>query len=295
MYKIVCADPALQQKLSKPEQYFIPEVLRELSIVLQALKRDGTLAGTDFYDTNTNKVSMKTFYLFYKPRIYTGEDGEISQEILLIDLKTKSSEVLKQRFSVSDNWDDKDVVESIPQYDKPIKIIAALQYIYEGIEDSFELGSALGHRGKKREYIARHGNYAKHTLEQLKLITRIKEEHHWSAHLTEKGKLIAEAPSEELKLRLLIEAMLNYPPVWRIIVAVTERQGELGDKEILTDELVKDLTFPEVLRDSDTSKRRAQTLRNWIKWISDYSGIPIWLHKDGVQLLIPMLYAENKI
>ncbi|WP_193200376.1 hypothetical protein [Nostoc sp. MG11] len=56
--------------------------------------------------------------------------------------------------------------------------------------------------------------------------------------------------------------------------------------------MVKELTFPEVFQEADTSNRRSQTLKNWIKWISKKSGIPIRTHEAGVQLTIPMLFAE---
>ena len=55
----------------------------------------------------------------------------------------------------------------------------------------------------------------------------------------------------------------------------------------------KNLVFPEILRGADTSNRRSQTLKNWIKSISIFFGMPIRLHNRGMQLTIPMLYAEN--
>ena len=111
--------------------------------------------------------------------------------------------------------------------------------------------------------------------------------------LTEKGRRIAEGINDDLKLRLLYEAMLHYAPVWRIIVAVSEIDSQLNEDLILNDELVKNLVFPEILRGADTSNRRSQTLKNWIKSISIFFGMPIRLHNRGMQLTIPMLYAEN--
>ncbi|MBD2607564.1 hypothetical protein H6G81_24320 [Scytonema hofmannii FACHB-248] len=68
----------------------------------------------------------------------------------------------------------------------------------------------------------------------------------WLIELTQKGRLIAEAPNEDLQVRLLIEAMLSYPPVWRIIDAVSLKQSQLNSVLVLNDEVVKELTFPEV-------------------------------------------------
>jgi hypothetical protein len=250
------------------------------------LKRDGHFSKTDFYDVNTNKISGVTCNLFYRPDF-------TKNEVLLIDVKVKPADVFKQRFKIADDWDDKKVVESIPQYDQPKKIVKALVLIHQGVKDSYDLGWHLEHRGKKKEYIKRHGQYAKHALEQLKLITNKRQGNQWLTELTEKGRLIAEAPNKDLQFRLLVEAMLNYYPVWRILAAVSESDGQLNDGLVLNDELVKIITFPEILRGAKTSNRRSQTLKNWIKWISKYCGIPIRVHKDGVQLTIPMLYGEG--
>ncbi|MFE1744784.1 hypothetical protein [Coleofasciculus sp. H7-2] len=285
MFKI-SADPRLQKELSNPEKYYPPEVCYELNQFLEILKRDGHLSKTDFYDVNTNKISGVTCNLFYRPNF-------ANKEVLLIDVKMKPADVYKQRFKIADDWDDKNVVESSPQYDQPKKIVKALILIHQGVTNSYDLGYKLGHRGKKKQYISRHGQYAKHTLEQLKLITNKRQGNKWLTELTEKGRLIAEAPDQDLQFRLLIEAMLNYPPVWRVLAAVSERGGQLNDGLVLNDELVKNLTFPEILRGADTSNRRSQTLKNWIKWISRYCGIPIHIHDGGVQLTIPMLYGEG--
>jgi hypothetical protein len=286
MFEIKCAGSILQKQLSNMEASYPPEVCQELSSILRILQRDGQFTRTDFYDINTNRISAATCYLFYR------SDFE-REEVLIIDLKLKPADVFKQRFKVMDDWDDKDTVESIPQYDDPLKIVQAVELIHRGTTSSYDLGYELGHRGKKEKYISRHGQYAKHTLEQLGLISRVRTGRQWLLNLTDKGRAIAEAPDRDLQLTLLIRAMLSYSPVWRIIVAVTEREGEMGGRLVLNDDLVKKLTFPEVLQSSDTSNRRSMTLKNWIKWISRYSGIPIWLNTDGIQLPIEMLYEDD--
>lgn len=281
------AESELQKQLNKPGDYYPPEVCVEFNQFLEILRRDGQFSKTDFYDVNTNQISGMTCNLFYRPDFEKGE-------VLIIALKVKPADVFRQRFNIRDEWDDKDVIESIPQYDQPEKIVRAIELIHQGVQDSYELGYKLEHRGKKKEYISRHGQYAKHTLEQLKLIIRTRKGKKLIVELTEKGRRIAEGINDELKLRLLYEAMLHYPPVWRIIVAVSEIDSQLNDDLILNDELVKNLVFPEILRGADTSNRRSQTLKNWIKRISKFSGIPIRLHNSGMQLTIPMLYAENE-
>jgi hypothetical protein len=284
MFSINCVGAELQQKL-KTLQY-PDEVVQELSHFLEILQRDGHIIRTDFCDINTNKISAVTFNLFYRTDFS-------KKEVLIVDVKVKPADVFKQRFTIVDDWDDKNVIASIPQYDKPAKIIQAIELIHQGVTDSYELGYRLGHRGRKEKYISRHGQYAKHTLEQLKLVSITRKGNKWPIKCTDKGMLIAAAPNRIWQYRLLIEAMLNYPPVWQVIVKVTEGEGELNDGLILNDELIKNLVFPEVLREADTSNRRAQTLKNWIKWISQNSGLPIRLHQDGVQLSIPKLYSEE--
>ncbi|MDZ8070434.1 MAG: hypothetical protein RMY64_33305 [Nostoc sp. DedQUE08] len=284
MFEIV-STTELQNKIKNLQGYYPPEACQEINHFLEILKQDGHLSKTNFYDINTNEIAGLYCNLFYKP--YLEE-----KKVLLIDIKMKAADIFKQRFTIEDDWDDNICVDSIPQYDKPKKIIEAILLIYQGITDSYELGYKLGNRGKKDVYISRHGQYAKQALEALKLITRMRQGNKWLTELTQKGRLIAEAPNEDLQVRLLIEAMLSYPPVWRIIDAVSLKQSQLNSVLVLNDEVVKELTFPEVLKDADTSNRRSQTLKNWIKWISKKSGIPIRIHEEGVQLTIPMLFAE---
>lgn len=293
MFEIRFAGSELQQKFQYAERYYPPEVCQELRLILSILQKNGQFTRTDFYDTNTERISAETFYLFYRTNVIRKGKRILNKEVLIIDVKMKPADVLKQRFSILNEWDDKDVVASIPQYDQPRKLIRAIELIHEGTTDSHQLGHQLGHRGKKTDHVARHGNYAKHALEQLNLITRTRRGNTWDTKLTERGCLIAQSPNASLKVRLLIEAMLNYHPVWQIVTAVTVKESELGSGEVLTDDLIKNLTFPEAVRDADTSKRRSQTLRQWIKWISDNSGIPIRLYPDMVQLPIPMIYSTN--
>lgn len=279
MFSIQFCDSQLKKKIAARDQFYPPEVCQELPQFLEALERDGDINGVDYYKGDIKKISAVTFSLYYV-------SNTPEKIVKLIDLKVKSAELLRERFTIEDSWDDKDVIPSIPQYDVPEKIIQALELIDRGVSNSYDLGYKLGHRGKQDRYISRHGQYAQHTLEQLKLIVRTQEGPSKIPELTEKGRLIAQAHNKDLKERLLIEAMLSYQPVWQIIGAVTEGEDDLNDG------LIKHLAFPEEFHGADTSNRRSQTLKNWIKWISAKSGIPIRLHRDGVQLTIPLLYSN---
>ncbi len=286
----ILVDQETQEKINNPEKYFPPEACAEIKYFIQILERDGQLTKTDFYDINTNKISGVAVNLFYRVNF-------TKNQVLIIDIKVKSTDILKQRFQINDDYNDQDVLDKIPQYDQPKKIIKAIILIDKGVKDSYNLGCELGHKAKKEKDIARHGQYAMQALEQLDLITRIKIEkvRKLEPKLTEKGKLIVNAPNEDLRCRLLIEAMLKYHPVWKILVAVSKNEDQPHNNMILNDELVKNLIFPKELHGADTTNRRSQTLKNWIKWICKFSGIPIYVNEHSVQLPIPMLFAESTI
>lgn len=272
---------SLQKKFQNLEENFPPEVCQEIPQFLRALKQYGEVSKADFFFGSIYKISAHTFELSYLTDFS-------SRKITIIDLQVKSLNLLKERFSISDSWDDKEVLPRIPQYDVPQKIIQAIELINKGIDDSYELGRKLGHRGKQKKYIARHGQYAKASLEELGLIKRTRSSRRLVSEITAKGKFIVDAPDDDTKKRLLVEAMLNYHPVWLVMGKVTEG----GQK--LTDRLVLDTIFPEEVQGADTSPRRAQTIKNWVKWISKYSGIPIHLDEEFLQLTIPMLYADHE-
>lgn len=295
MFNLVYVNSKLKQELENPEAIYPVEVCKEVSELIAILKRDGQLTKTDFFDSNTHRISGRTLYLFYRPQIISPKSNVSQREVLILGLQIKPADVFMQRFSIKDEWDDKDVIGTLPQYDNPKKLIKALRFIHQGILDSYDLGCELGHTAKKTKDVRRHGNYAHTALEELKLIIRVRQGRSLVPYLTEQGKLIAESSSEKVAIELLIKSMLNYPPIWQIISAVTHRAGDLSPEKVLTDELVKDLVFPEILHQVDTSIRRSQTLKSWVKWISKSSGIPIWIYEEGLQLPIPMLYADVEI
>lgn len=285
MYEFEYWDDSLKKKLTNLENHFPPEVCQELPQFLQALREKGEVSKADFKlggVSGISEISGNTF------KLSVTLDSP-NRKIKVIDITVKSLELLRDRFSLSDNWNDNEVLARIPQYDNPEKIIKALQFISQGIDESYDLGWQLGHRAKKEKDISRHGQYAKSTLEQLGLIARTRQSRKLKSEVTAKGKLIVEAPDEDTQKRLLIEAMLNYKPVWLIMGKVTE------DGQKLTDQLVLETVFPPEDWEADTSSRRSQTLKNWVKWISKYTGIPIHLEENVLQLTIPMLYGQSEV
>jgi len=294
MFKILTSNE-VQNRLKNLEKEYPCEVRSEIKHYIEILQRDGIMSKTDFYDTNTNKISGFACNIFFRTNFQ-------KKEVLIIDIRIKIVGVLKQRFKIDDEWDDEEVL-TIPQCDKPQKLIRTIELIYQGINDSAEIAYHLGNRANTKKDNARHGQYAKQALRLLKLAIKVDNDTNLKKskgskelvhELTAKGRLIAEATNNsDLQSRLLIESMLNYPPVWRIIDAVSIRESQLNNALVLSDQLIKKIAFREEFHGSDTSNRRSQTLKSWIKWISTYSGIPILLNESAVQLPIPMFHSQT--
>ncbi|MFK8184782.1 MAG: hypothetical protein AB8B99_15530 [Phormidesmis sp.] len=271
MFAFEYSDTQLKEKIEDPEKHYPEDVRRELPYFLQALERNGEVSGTDYFRGDINKISAKTFYLHYV-------SDHQKRIVKLIDLKVRSAELLKRNFSITNEWDDSDVIEAIPQCDRPEKLIKALELIASGVTSSYDLGYQLGHRGKKKEYISRHGNYTRQALDVLKLVDSQPDGRKLVPVLTKRGKHIAMSADSQIQNKLLTVAMLNYRPIWMVINATTE-----GDDEFSQD-IIRELVFPEELREADTCSRRSQTIRTWIQWIASTSGIPIRLPGGYKQL-----------
>jgi hypothetical protein len=280
MFKFEFIDKALHEKFLDLPTNYPPEVCQEIPQFLEALERDGQVSRVEYFIGNINKISAKTFELHFI-------SDHSQRTIKIIDIRIKPMELLKERFSIQDDWNDSDIVEVIPQCDPPAKLISALELIADGITNSYDLGHALGHKGKQAKDISRHGQYTFQALECLKLITRQKRGRAKFPELTERGNLIATANEKTIKEKLITVAMLNYRPVWEVINAITE-----GDEDF-DDETIKILVFPEEDRDADTCPRRIQTLKSWIRWISKTEGIPIRLPGGVTQLVLSLEFGGS--
>ena len=275
MFQFIYSSPNLREKIEDPHKHCPEEVCRELPQFIEALSRDGQISGSDFFRGNINKISAKTFELYYVSNIS-------NQSIKIIEFKVKSLDLLKSRFSLQDSWDDRDVIDIIPQCDSPQKLIRALKLILSGVTDAYELGYELGHRGKKKKYIARHGQYTRQALESLKLVQSSKQGTKRIPELTQRGRKIAETSDTYLQNKLLTIAMLDYPPMAKVVTAITDGEG------VFDDATIQEIAFPAEFRDADTCPRRTQTLKAWIRWISSTSGIPIRLPGGTKQLTLPI-------
>ena len=123
---------SLQKKIDNPNKHFPPEVCDELPQFLIALKQ-GQISKADFQSGDLAnkgifKISTNTFDLYYTP-------GSRLKRIKIIDIRLKSLNLFRERFSVSVSWDDQEVLPCIPQYDVPDKIIQAIELINQGMDD----------------------------------------------------------------------------------------------------------------------------------------------------------------
>jgi hypothetical protein len=275
MYTFKYSSPVLQEKLEDPQKHYPEEVDRELGQFLEVLQTTGEVRGTDFFLGNINKLAAKTFTLHYVSDLS-------NKTVKILELEINSWEVLKERFSLKDSWNDNDVIDVIPQCDSPPKLIRALRLILNGVTDAYDLGHELGHQGKEREYISRHGNYTRQALDCLKLVISMKKGKKLVPELTERGKKIAEASDALVQEKLLTIAMLEYPPLRKVLTAITEGEDEFDDSTI------QNMVFPEEFQEVSTCPRRTQTLKAWIRWISGTSGIPIRLPGGTKQLTLPL-------
>ena len=280
MFEVKCIDQELEYRLTNATHYYSPSVCAELTYFLEALQRYGEIARTDFFLGNINRISATSVCFYYLSKPDTAE-------VILLDVIPNNREGKVATLAHIDEWDDRIVIECIPQYDKPAKIIRAVELIAAGVVTALSLGTQLGHRAEKSKDIARQGQYALKTLDALKLIVLTKDGRQSIPQLTERGERLARAKDHETKEALLIAAMLNYAPVMKVIGAVTE------DGRKLDDCLVKDLIFPPEFRGADTCNRRAQTIKNWVKWICHYQLLPIAVDDGMTQLPLPMLFSNS--
>jgi hypothetical protein len=275
MYDLKFNDSELEKNIKNLRTTYADEICNELQPYLDCLVEHGEISGSDFYLKNISRVQGHMFDLHYQTN-----PNLASKSVSIIELNVRCINVFRERFSLVDSWDDEQVLDRIPQYDSHEKLIRALVLIGENITSSLELGHQLGHKAKKEKDIKRHGQYAKHALFELKLITKVREGRVIRPVLTSAGRCIAYAPDLETKEVLLIQAMLNYRPVRKVLEAIDDGHAELSDC------LVKNIVFSEVEHSSDTSNRRSQTIKSWVKWMCKYQLIPIRYNSPDLQLTL---------
>ncbi len=279
MFSVRCVDQDLEHRLSNPSEYYSADACAELAHFLKMLQVYGEVSRTDFFLGNINRISATRICISYLSK-------QDEAEVILLDVTEKNQANVMASLTSTDSWDDRHVIDCIPQYDKPAKIIRAVECLYHGVNNTHDLGVELGHQAEKAKDVARQGQYALKTLEALELVVLAKQGRQATPVLTDRGVSMAEAGDRPTQETLLIAAMLNYAPVMRVLEAVTEESRKLDDR------LIKDLIFPPEFRGADTCNRRAQTIKSWVKWICHYQLLPIAVDDGVTQLPLPMLFAE---
>jgi len=140
-------DKNLAKKIKNRD--FPEEVCQELSQILKILAEKGDDIGkADFLlSANVNKQIKNIDAYSFEMQIVCDNS---KKEVIILDLKVKSDELLRARFSIPDTWDNKNVLNCIPQCDKPKKILDSLQYVHQGVHNSYEIGLKLGSHYQKR-------------------------------------------------------------------------------------------------------------------------------------------------
>jgi hypothetical protein len=247
----------------------------EIRALLNELETRGEIPKASLYRSNISIARGSHCQIEYKK-----EKG--SQTIQVIDIV--NTDFIKS-LSIDDDWNDENIPEAdtLPQYDSPDKMLDALDLIYFGVVTPYEIASELGHCSKKEKDIRRHGSYVLKALEdQLKLIKRTTRKgcgKNLFASLTENGQRICQVKDKDLKKRLLVESMLSYPVVRKVLQAVTQP----NESDVLTTELIIRVASRAGVLSDATSYRRAQALKSWINWIASYMFLPVRSHQDGVQ------------
>ncbi|MGC9385109.1 MAG: DUF7226 domain-containing protein, partial [Kosmotogaceae bacterium] len=197
-------------------------------------------------------------------------------------------EILRSKFSIVNNeegWQGQQL--TLPQCDHPCHLIEAIVFINEGVKDNYSLGHKLGYAGKEKS-ISRHGQFITKALYELGLIT-IKKEKNQKVEITgftKQGRKIADTQDYKLQQRILIETMLNrYPLILKIIQKIQTNYGLIVYNKKVEKTVISD-QFSEFITDTtsvETKTRRAHTLKKWIKFISDYSKIPLYTSPSEFQ------------
>jgi hypothetical protein len=275
--------------LSDRSAFWDSELEQELSPVLEVLKQSGEVEGASCgfkpgVSSLVYELKGRTFQITYTVNVEKKEIRfyEFQQVAHLIDWKA----TLEQQLH-----DGGEESAYITQIGDPHKFIRTIDLIYSGVNTPKNLGIESGSNAKKDEYLARRGDYLGRPIMELGLAARshIKGQSSSIYVLTDRGKRIAQSNDQETRERLIAEALLGYYPIQMIIDETTRENKELS-KELIQ-EIITLITLDEC--GGTTNPRRASSLRALVNWVSRWAGIPIRREgNDGVQLIIPYLYAK---
>jgi hypothetical protein len=289
VYRFTYFDRQIESILSQRKTILDTDLEQELSPVLETLRKYGEIEGANFgvkpgLTDLVYELKGRTFQITYTVDSMRKEIRfyEFCQVSHLMDWKTALEQSLRS---------GEEKPNFIPQIGDPHKFIKAVQFIYEGINTSKDLGIAFGSSAKKDKDVVRKGNYLGLPLIELGLATRsqIRTETSSTYGLTDRGMRIALSNDLETRERLLAEALLGFYPIQIIIEETT-----LGGNE-LTKSLIQDVISLVSLGDcgGTTVPRRASSLRALVNWVTRWAGIPVRREgSDGVQLYIPNIYAS---
>lgn len=284
MFKFKYANESIKSMLSKSRQR--DEILEEeLSPVLKDLKEQGETSGASFGMNifgETFELERATFRLVYSviPR---------QKIITFYECKflSQGQRVEWQRLLLQENF-ELSLGEEIALPQLGIKrIFSALECIYKGRNNAYELGRGAGSKAKNKRDVARYGQYDAEFLGQAGLID-IKQEGKESAIYccSEKIAKSFDDGDKSTTYRLIAEALLGFPAIRYTILEAT------SDNKELTLSLIQNICHSlEITRYSQkTLQRRAQSVRGLINWLARDQGIPI--RREGSQHIQPFLNLD---
>lgn len=289
MYKLTFFDEQVKEMLCNRDAFWDSELEQELAPTLEALKQTGEVEGASCGVKPgvlglVYELKGRTFRITYAVNINKKEIKfyEFQQVSHSLDWKTALEQDVRR-------GEEQPIY--IPQIGDPHKFIKTIELIHSGINTSKELGIAFGSNAKKDKDLARRGDYLGRPIMEFGLAIRSKVEKQSSSIyvLTNKGKLIAQSNDQEIRERLLTEALLGFYPIQMIIERTTVENKEL------TKELIQEVISITSLGDcgGKTNPRRASSIRALVNWVSRWAGIPIRREgNNGVQLYIPYIYAS---
>lgn len=289
MFEIEFADSLTKQITSDIDTNWDEDSREQFYIYLDKLKNSGEISGS-----HTARIlgvpelaylipcrNFNIVYIVYRQlnliRIYVSH----------VDPKKN---LTRTQIRLEENWrnEEDDFNIYIPQADKPDKIVRTLELVNQGFNTSIEIGIQLGHKGRKAEYIARHGSYFCRAAVELKLLKRYRGgRSSYIYELTSKGNSIANNSDRDTQYYLLAQAMLEFYPVQVIFDEISLGKTALTIE--LIEELIVQFSYPSD-RECKTIQRRAKCLMRWILMVAKVTQTPVrCTEEDCLQLYLPLL------
>ena len=295
-YKIEYRDRNIKSLICDRHSFWDFELKEELDPILKQLRHQGEIKGAKCgFTPGVNAAVVyeftgKTFQIVYAvfPEIKTVK----IREFCLISPGDPNPNLtgLGDCNLADDEEEPTDIY--IPQIEHFEDILQMLKLIYEGVNDSYNLGLKLGSKAKSKENVSRRGNYFGKATETLGLTeVSFGKNRRKIYNLTTRGHLIAKSQDRQTQERLFAETLLGFRPVQILIEETTHGENPL-DLELIQETIA----LCSIDCSGTTIPRKAHSLRELTNWVARHTGTPILQEgQDGIQLYIPYIYAPTNL